>query len=180
MKNYLLTWYGFTDLRAALGFEESDGPVLSALRNLEFSDVIILAYTDPDKRQKIEDALREEWEERVTAPEGSSAPVSRAHIQEFVDLVCNTHAGHDLFSQWLQGRLLNLGINVTVKFIPQNLKKLNDAVGIYQAATAAVEIALRDYAEKCLTTHISPGTPVMAYTWALIARSNPHLKIQVI
>ena len=180
MKNYLLTWYGLTDLRAALGFEESDGPVLSALRNLEFSDVIILAYTDPDKRQKIEDALREEWEERVTAPEGSSAPVSRAHIQEFVDLVCNTHAGHDLFSQWLQGRLLNLGINVTVQFIPQNLKKLNDAVGIYQAATAAVEIALRDDAEKCLTTHISPGTPVMAYTWALIARSNPHLKIQVI
>ena len=180
MKNYLLTWYGLTDLRAALGFEESDGPVLSALRNREFSDVIILAYTDPDKPQKIEDELREEWEERVTAPEGSSAPVSRAHIQEFVDLVCNTNAGHDLFSQWLQGRLLNLGIKVTVQLIPQKLKKLNDAVGIHQAATAAVEIALRDESEKCLTTHISPGTPVMAYTWALIARSNPHLKIRVI
>ena len=180
MKNYLLTWYGLTDLRAALGFEESDGPVLSALRNREFSDVIILAYTDPDKPQKIEDELREEWEERVTAPEGSSPPVSRAHIQEFVDLVCNTHAGHDLFSQWLQGRLLNLGIKVTMQLIPQKLKKLNDAVGIHQAATAAVEIALRDESEKCLTTHISPGTPVMAYTWALIARSNPHLKIRVI
>jgi len=180
MKNYLLTWYGLTDLRAALGFEESDGPVLSALRSREFSDVIILAYTDPDKPQKIDDTLLEEWEERVTTPEGSLAPVSRAYIQEVVDLVCNTHAGHDLFGQWLQGRLLNLGINVTIQITPQKLKKLNDAVGIYQAATAAVETVLRDESEKYLTTHISPGTPVMAYTWALIARSNPHLKIRVI
>jgi hypothetical protein len=41
-------------------------------------------------------------------------------------------------------------------------------------------MALSDPSEKSLTTYVSPGTPVMAYTWALIARSNPHLRIDVI
>ena len=42
MKHYLLTWYGMTDLRAALSLEDTDGPVLSALRTGEYSDVVIL------------------------------------------------------------------------------------------------------------------------------------------
>lgn len=32
VKRYLLTWYGITDLRAALGVEATDGPILSALK----------------------------------------------------------------------------------------------------------------------------------------------------
>jgi len=49
MKHYLLTWYGITDLRASLGLEPTDGLILGALRNGNFTDVVILAYTNPDK-----------------------------------------------------------------------------------------------------------------------------------
>ena len=49
MKHYLLTWYRITDLRAGLGFERSEGPVFGALRSGEFSDVVILAYSVPEK-----------------------------------------------------------------------------------------------------------------------------------
>jgi hypothetical protein len=31
MKQYLLTWYGITDLRAALGLDPTDGPILLSL-----------------------------------------------------------------------------------------------------------------------------------------------------
>ena len=49
MKNFLLAWYGITDLRAALGYEPLGGPVLGALRTGRYTDAIVLAYTDPDK-----------------------------------------------------------------------------------------------------------------------------------
>jgi hypothetical protein len=31
MKKFLLTWYGITDFRASLGFENTDGPIAGAL-----------------------------------------------------------------------------------------------------------------------------------------------------
>ncbi len=37
MKHYLLTWYGMTDLCAVLGIEDTQGPVLSALKTGEYS-----------------------------------------------------------------------------------------------------------------------------------------------
>ena len=55
MKNYLLTWYGITDLNAALGFEEHGGPILGSLRAGDYSDVLILAYAyrlQPDWRHE--------------------------------------------------------------------------------------------------------------------------------
>jgi hypothetical protein len=73
-----------------------------------------------------------------------------------------------------------LGVKVSIHIIPRELKKLNDARGVYAAATQAVQAALRDPDDKRVTAYVSPGTPVMAYTWALIARSNPQLKIGVI
>ena len=69
MRHYLLTWYGMTDLRAALGHEDTDGPVLSALKTADYSDVVILAYTDPSKDQRaLAGSLRDEWEDWLTDP----------------------------------------------------------------------------------------------------------------
>ena len=69
MKHYLLTWYGMTDLRAELGVEDTDGPVLSALKTGDYSDVVILAYTNPEKDQRaFAGALRERWEAWAGAP----------------------------------------------------------------------------------------------------------------
>jgi len=181
MKHYLLTWYGMTDLRAALGLEESDGPILSALKTGEYSDVVILAYSNPVKPQHFfEGEVYEEWEEWVTTPLLARQSLSRDQTDRYVDAASNTAAGHTIFADWLRGQLTNLGIVVNIRLVPQELRKLNDAMGIIAASSAAVKIALEDPDEKQLTTYVSPGTPVMAYTWALIARSNPQLKIGVI
>lgn len=181
MKHYLLTWYGLTDLRAALGFEGTDGPVLSALRTGDYSDVVILGYTNPAKQKDaFVGSLREEWEEWVTAPESERSPLSREQVHRFVDAVSNTESGHEFFAAWLNAELAARGIAVEIQFIPQELTHLNDASGIYMAASTAVRVALSDPASARMTTYVSPGTPVMAYTWALIARSNPQLNIGVI
>lgn len=156
MRHYLLTWYGMTDLRAALELEATDGPVLSALKTGEYSDAVVLAYTDAAK-----------------APSSADAP-------QTLDSISNTPAAHDLFAAWLETSLAVSGVDVRVQVLPQVLTHLNDAVGIHTAATAAVRLALSDGDEKQVTTYVSPGTPVMAYTWALIARSNPQLNIRVI
>jgi len=49
LKNYLLTWYGITDLEAAFGIEKSDGPILRVLKTGNYTDVLILGYTKKDK-----------------------------------------------------------------------------------------------------------------------------------
>lgn len=181
MKNYLLTWYGLTDLKAALGLEETDGPVLNALKTGEYTDVVVLAYTDQSKDPKgFSDAQLEEWEDWRTAPKGTVSAPSRDKVQDLLDAVANTPAGHAFFQQRLDWELEALGIAVDITVLPQRLGHLNDAEGIYAAASSAVKSALADPSEKTITTFVSPGTPVMAYTWALIARSNPQLRIGVI
>ena len=181
MRHYLLTWYGMTDLRSALGLEETDGPVLSALKTGDYSDVVILAYTSPGKQQHaFVGPLREEWEEWVTAPTSERPLLSRDQVHRFVDALSNTDSGHEVFTEWLRSELTALGVVVEIQVIPVELRHLNDAPGIYAAAAAAVRVALDDPVDKRVTTYVSPGTPVMAYTWALIARSNPQLNIGVI
>ena len=181
MKHYLLTWYGMTDLRAALGLEETDGPVLSALKAGDYSDVVILAYTSPGKLQHaFVGRLREEWEEWVTTPTSERPSLPREQVHRFVDALSNTDSGHEVFTEWLRNELTSLGVTVEIQVIPTTLRHLNDAPGIHAAAAAAVRVALDDPVDKRVTTYVSPGTPVMAYTWALIARSNPQLNIGVI
>lgn len=180
MKHFLLSWYGISDLRAALIFDTSVGPLFNALRTGDFTDAIILAYTDPSKVQVLDERVWTDWEERLTAPVGARRAIPPEEVQQLLDLVSNTAAGHDLFVQWLRGQLAAVGVAVNVQLISKNLAKLNDAQGILDGATTALQMALSDPGEKSLTTYVSPGTPVMAYSWALIARSNPHLKINVI
>jgi hypothetical protein len=49
MKHYLLSWYGMTDLRAAIGFGSTCGPVAGALRTGKYTDAIILSYSNAEK-----------------------------------------------------------------------------------------------------------------------------------
>lgn len=181
MKHYLLTWYGMTDLRAALGLEDSDGPVLNALKTGDYSHAVILAYTDPAKRQdSFVEAAGDDWEEWVTSQATEKSPLSRDHADRLVDAVKNTEAGHEVFAEWLKGELTRHGVHVETQVIRHTLKHLNDASGIYEAAATALRVTLLEPVDKQVTTYISPGTPVMAYTWALIARSNPQLNLGVI
>lgn len=180
MKHFLLSWYGISDLRAALVFDSSFGPLLNALRTGSFTDAIVLAYTDPAKVQVLDEQFWNDWEERLTAPARARRAVSPEEVQQMLDRVSNTAAGHDLFAKWLREQLAAIGVTVDLHLVSRELSRLNDAQGILEGATAALQMALSDPSEKSLTTFVSPGTPVMAYSWALIARSNPHLRIEVI
>ena len=181
MKHYLLTWYGITDLRASLGFEATDGPILGALKTGNYTDIVILAYTNPDKEpNSLTDDLRSEWENVRTEPLEKRLIFPREKTQQLVDAVSNTVTGHTIFIEWLKKEIAAAGITVNIQIIPKKLRHLNDADGIYKAASAALKLALDDASEKTLTSFVSPGTPVMAYTWALIARTNPQLDIGVI
>ena len=122
MKHYLLTWYGLTDLRAALGLETTDGPILSALKTGEFTDVVILAYTSPDKDPRVfENTLRAKWEKWRSADLETRLKFPRDLAQQFVDVVGNTSTGHTLFLDWLKGGLTAVGIVCNIKIIPQKL-----------------------------------------------------------
>jgi len=181
MKHYLLTWYGITDLRAALGLEPTEGPILCALKAGKFTDVVILAYTKPGKSANGFTAdVRTKWEKWRTADLEMRLQLPRDKAQQFVDAVSNTEAGHTLFVDWLKTELATIGVPCNIQVVSRELRHLNDARAIFDAAASAVNLALTDASEKTITTYVSPGTPVMAYTWALIARSHPQHNIAVI
>lgn len=181
MKHYLLTWYGITDLRAALGLEPTDGPILSALKTKQYTDVVILAYTNPGKSPHgFTDEIRAKWEKWRISDLETRLQSPRDKAQQVVDALSNTEPGHVLFTDWLKRELAANGVSCNVQVIPRELRHLNDARAIFDAAASAINLALSDASEKTITTYISPGTPVMAYTWALIARSHPQHNIAVI
>lgn len=181
MKHYLLTWYGVTDLRAALGLEPTDGPILSALKTKKYTDVVVLAYTNPVKSPYgITDELRAQWEQWRTRDVETRCQFPREQSQQFVDALSNTELGHKLFAEWLRRELSANGVAIDIQVVAKELRHLNDAQGIFDAASASVSHALADTSEKTITTYVSPGTPVMAYTWALIAIAHPQHKIFVI
>lgn len=181
MKHYLLTWYGITDLRAALGLEPTDGPILSALKTKNYTDVVILAYTNPLKSSSgFTDEIRADWEKWRTADLETRMQFPRDKAQQLVDLLSNTESGHVLFTNWLKTELAASGIPCNIQVVPWALRHLNDAQAIFDAAASALKLALDDASEKTITTYVSPGTPVMAYTWALIARTHPQHNIAVI
>lgn len=181
MKHYLLTWYGVTDLRAALGFGPTDGPILSALKTKKYTDVVILAYTNPNKSsQGFTVEIRAKWEKWRGSDVETRLQMPRDIEQQIVDAVANTDAGHEIFNDWLTTELKANGVCCAIQIMSRELRHLNDAPGIFDAAAFAVTHALADTSEKTITTYVSPGTPVMAYTWALIARAHPQYSITVI
>ncbi|HOD20424.1 MAG TPA: DUF1887 family CARF protein [Candidatus Fermentibacter daniensis] len=181
MKHYLLSWYGITDLRAALGLEPTDGPILSALKTKKYTDAVILAYTNPAKScQDPTIIANTRWNRWKTSDPEARLHFPRDEAQQLVDDVSNTETGQGLFMDWLQSKLDACGVICNIVVIPKELKHLNDAQAIFDAAASAVKLTLEDDCEKTITTYISPGTPIMAYTWALIARAHPQHNIAVI
>lgn len=181
-KRFLLTWYGITDLRAALGFEENTGPILAALMTREYSHVLILAYTDPLKAGA--DARRAQDACSMTiaaaSAESSVPKPSRAEQSQAVDAFSNTLEGHTRFRDWLFAEIKKRDLGVAIRMVPKELASLNDSKGIYEAAGEALDVVLAVEGEKELSLYLSPGTPVMAFTWAFVSLMNPDLKLRVI
>lgn len=172
MKKYLMTWYGITDFRASLGLEQSTGPVLGALLAEDYTDVIILGFTHPDKSKNKADG----FQQKIENIKGSDPAAGR----KFVDQFSNSVEAHNHFTQWLEKQLRDAAKKVDVHFHSVALKHLNDTEGIYEAATQALNAVAASEGEKLVTLYLSPGTPVMAFVWAFAALRHPNLKKRLI
>ncbi len=180
MRRFLLTWYGITDLRAAIGLEELGGPVLGALRAGDYTDVLVLAYTDPNKESPDNKQSRKKVIATLPTDPMAVTKLSRAEEMPIIDAFANTSEGHSLYKSWLREELKKLGKTVKVQMCVKELSCLNDAKGIYAAATSALDLVCAEKGEKQVTFYLSPGTPVMAFTWAFVSIVNPEFNIRII
>jgi hypothetical protein len=180
MKAFLLTWYGITDFRASLGFEKTDGPIAGALAAEAYSDVVILCYTRAEVDSK-------ECVETQNAFAAELASICDAGLDqdwkatsEFVSKFANTPTAHGHFVRWLKAKVRTAGSGSKIWFKSEKLRELNDAEGIYACAMRALDFVAKDAGEKLVTLFLSPGTPVMAFVWALAALGHPDLKKRLI
>lgn len=159
-KRILVTWYGITDLSAAMGVVNS-GPVLDALRRGDYQAAIILCYTDPDKDEK----------EIQSDIDFSPADVRR---------VANSQAAHAHFKRKLEVSLASENVTVQLRTYSAKLAHLNDTQGIFKAAAFALKMARDEYSGSGVDVFLSPGTPAMAFTWGMAALVNQRHDIRAI
>ncbi|WP_458400436.1 Card1-like endonuclease domain-containing protein [Mailhella sp.] len=170
MHKFLISWYGITDLRAALGLETETGPVLGALLAEDYTDVIILAYTRPEKNGDGE-SFEQKREKITSVGEG---------LNSLVESMANTPEAHELFKGWLLERLTREEKSTNVHLHPIFLDHLNDSEGIYQAVLKVLELVSELDEDVPCTLFLSPGTPVMAFSWAFASLQFPGLSIRLL
>jgi hypothetical protein len=180
MRKFLLTWYGITDFRASLGFENSDGPIASALAVESYSDVIVLGYTraDIDPGEFIED--QRSFSLQLASIRNTDQKNHWDATNQFVSKFANTAVAHVHFETWLKQKAASAGNSASITFKSEKLRELNDTEGIYAGAMRALNSVDRVPGEKLVSLFLSPGTPVMAFVWALAALSYPELKKRLI
>lgn len=180
MKKFLLTWYGITDFRASLGFENTDGPIAGALAGASYSDVVILGYTraDNDSIELIE--AQKIFELELASIRNMGQENDWKATSQFVSKFVNTAVAHEYFETWLKKKAAALGCDARIRLKSEKLYQLNDTEGIYTGAMRALDEVERESGEKLATLYLSPGTPVMAFVWALAALSYPELKKRLI
>lgn len=180
MKRFLLTWYGITDFRASLGFENTDGPIAGALTSDSYSDVIVLGYTraDNDSNELIE--AQKTFAHELSSIRNAGLEKDWKTTSQFVSRFANTAAAHEHFESWLKTKAANVRCNARIRLIGEKLRQLNDTEGIYAGAMRSLDRVERESGEKFVTLYLSPGTPVMAFVWALAALSYPELKKRLI
>ncbi len=176
MKKILMTWYGITDLKASLGLEYSQGPILSALLAEEYSDVLILGYTNNEKN--LIDELT--FEKDLIEAKNNFEENNQSEVWRFINKYSNTEIGHKHFIKWVKSQLEESKKNTEIIFLPIELAHLNDTEGIYDVATRALDLVANFNGEKEVSFYLSPGTPVMAFVWAFVALRHPSLKKRLI
>lgn len=178
-KSFLMAWYGITDLRAAIGVEKY-GPILSVLLSGMFSNAVILAYTQKDLRG-INLEEQKEYMELLRADRNANTTLLSDEVWYIQDKFANTPCGHDFFFTWLQSELQANKNTTSIAKKECCLEKLNDSHGIYTAALEAIYDIRKQHGDNVnITLFISPGTPVMAFSWALAALVNSDMKIDIL
>ena len=171
MKKILLTWYGITDLKASFGTEYSIGPILSALSSKEYTDVLILGYTNSEKNTTQQD----EFTSNLIEAQNAFNDNKQADVWSFVNKYSNTDIAHKHFTSWLEQKLQQESIATEINFHSVELSHLNDTEGIYNIAVQVLDIVASWNVKKEIYFYLSPGTPVMAFVWAFAALRHPNL-----
>jgi len=172
MRKILITWYGITDLKASFNIEYSNGPILSALLADDYTDVLILGYTNQEKNQ----ALSDEFIHDLKNAKENFTNNNPAEVWNFVNKYANTEIAHNNFIDWIKQELQNNNKNTEVAFYPVVLSHLNDTEGIYNIAVQALDVIANWNIDKEVYFYLSPGTPVMAFVWAFVALRHPNMK----
>lgn len=176
MKKVLMTWYGITDLKSSLGLEYTDGPILGALESEDYTDVLILGYTNKEKKETSID----NFDSDLSNAKDDFKSNSPKDVWTFINKYSNTEISHNHYIKWLKSKLNESGKKTDVIFHPVELEHLNDTEGIYEIETKALNIVASYNKEKEVYFFLSPGTPVMAFTWAFVALQHPNLKKHLI
>lgn len=179
MRKFLLTWYGITDFRASLGLENTEGPIAAALAAEPYSDVMILCYTRPDDSDACRE-LRESFATDLSAIRDAGQPSDWDTTRRFVSKYANTTVAHEHFAHWLRAKFQRPDSALQISFKSETLRELNDTEGIYACATRALDWVAQESGDKLVTLYLSPGTPVMAFVWAIAALAHPTLKKRLI
>lgn len=176
MKNVLMTWYGITDLKASLDLEFNKGPILSALLAEEYTDILILGYTNKNK-VKID---RSTFEKDLRIAQEAFKSNNQKEVWSFINQYANTEIAHTHFIEWIKLELKNVDLKTDVIFLPVKLEHLNDTESIYDIAVQALDVVANFKNDKEVTFFLSPGTPVMAFVWAFVALRHPGVKKRLI
>jgi len=180
MRSFLLTWYGITDFRASLGFEDTEGPITAAIRAEPYSDIVILGYTrlddDSDECAESQKSFAPELQDILDAGFDKDWETT----SRFVEKYANTTVAHGHFLDWLKKKAQDAGIETKIQLQPEKLRELNDTEGIYACAIGALDRVKQISGENQVTLYLSPGTPVMAFVWALAALRHPDLDLKLI
>ena len=174
----LLTWYGITDIRSAMGFEDQ-GPILGALKTGNFDEIHILAYTKKRKFTPEEISMQRNAVVDLNNFQCDKSFISKEDSWKFVDILANTPTGHQFYVDWLKKQLVKLCINVNIILHDSFLTELNDTEEIYFSAIKALTTATAKQNNE-ITFFLSPGTPVMAFSWALAMLAFPSVNIKLL
>ena len=116
MKRFLLTWYGITDFRASLGFENTDGPIASALAGASYSDIVILGYTrmDNDASELIE--VQKAFALELASIRNMGQEKDWKATNHFVSRFANTAVAHEHFRLgWKKAAALGCDASIRLK-----------------------------------------------------------------
>ena len=171
-KRYIVSWYGVADFRASVELGDTEGPVLAALKAGDYTDAIILGFTNQDKLGGVASGAELDC--------SALCKPNPKDTDEIVERFLNTREAHEHFKSWLSVKLRSAGIATEIHFRPVALRHLNDTENIYKAAMESLSEVEGVQDEKSVAIYLSPGTPVMAFVWAFAALRYPNLDRRLI
>ncbi|MDQ0375987.1 Card1-like endonuclease domain-containing protein [Cellulomonas humilata] len=180
MRELLLTWYGITDLRASLGFDAGEGPIVGALKSHLYTGVVVLGYVKRADGTSDPTAERDTFALELQAARDSIEAGDRGAASRFVTQFANSQAAHMHFETWLRARVDGLSPGTEVTLTGHVLNGLNDTEGIYAGAVQALDAVAQHPEPTQVSLYLSPGTPAMAFTWAFAALAHPGVRKRLI